>query len=503
MISRQEIVTLNKREPRFEDIMCSLEATRRQPKGIIGESKKVIAIARKFNDEVVRQANLEIDRRCQEDYRYLPWEYVHQANTYGLYTLFLPKMFGGKGYSPASMCYYLEELATECVGMANMVGAHYLGLTFLLSTANMKITEKICREVVDGEKSGEPCLLTLAMTEPNAGTDSQNMEFMDTGGLACHAQKTDNGYVINGTKIFISMGHMSTWHIVQAYTDLKTASESIVTFAVKTGQKGFSFGKQEKKMGQKASVASELIFNDCFIPDDQVCLDNQQAKFLKRSIKETNAQVFAYIWSASRTGVGALCVGVARGAFETAMDFAATHEIDEKRLINQEWCQSMLAEMYKNVAAGRCVYNEANYANGMYGLLKLMNIKPIYYANRYLPKMVLFKLFSWLFTKKATTTWTRRFYFDFQKDDDIDRVDGWGSLAKFSGSDAGMANCRMALEIMGLAGLRHDMRAEKMMRDAKLLQIYEGTNQINRLNLFKRLLARSCNDVLSFSPLYT
>ncbi len=499
MISRREERMLREREPKFEDTLLSLIATGRQPKGIIREARKIIAIARKFNDEVARPASLVIDRKGLEDHRYLPWEYVKKANEYKLYTLFLPKMFGGQGYSPACSCYFMEELAATCLGMSNIVGAHYLGLTILLSTWNMKIAARICREVVEGEKSGSPCILTLAMTEPNAGTDSQNVEFMDKGGLGCHARRVDGGYVINGNKIFITMGHVSTWHIVQAYTALDKASETMVTFAVKTGQKGFSFGKQEKKMGQKGSVASELIFDECFIPDDQVCLDTEQAASLRRNIKETNEQLFAYIWSASRAGVGALGVGAARGAFETALDFASNHTIDGERMINHGWCQSMLAEMYKNVAAGRSLYSEANFANGMYGLLKLMNFKSIYYTNRFIPKAILLKLFSWICEKKAATWLFRLIYLDFQEDAEIDRVDGWGSMAKFAGSDAGAANCRMALELMGQAGVRHDRRAEKMMRDAKLLQIYEGTNQINRLNLFKRLVARSYEDVHTFS----
>ena len=78
---------------------------------------------------------------------------------------------------------------------------------------------------------------------------------------------------------------------------------------------------------------------------------------------------------------------------------------------------------------------------------------------------------------------------DGQTDDEIHRTSGWGSLAKFSGTDIGIKNCHMALEMMGQAGLRHDGHVEKIFRDAKLLQIYEGTNQLNRLNLFKCLIA--------------
>jgi alkylation response protein AidB-like acyl-CoA dehydrogenase len=492
MISRSEIKTLINKEPAFDDIMLSLRATGKQPKGIINETKKVIAIARKFNEEVTIPGSLELDRKMHEDHDHLAWDYVQKAAEWGFYTMFLPKLFGGQGYSMSSMGFFLEEIASRCLAIANIIGVHYLGVTKVSSSWNIKIADRLLRDVVEGEKNGKPCLLSLAMTEPDAGTDSQNVEFMNTGNLRCHARKVDGGYVINGTKIFISMGHMSTWHLVHVYTDLNKAAENTVMLAVKTGDKGFSFGKIEKKMGQKGSVASELIFNDCFVPDENVCVDNTQIAKLNRCCRDTNAQIFAYIWGASRMGVGSFGTGAARGGYEMALRFACENELDGRRMVDYEWCQSMLAEMYKNVALARLAYTEANYANGLDGLMKILNHKPVYYMMKYLPVGLINGMNKWANAKPLNTWLMRKINFDMQTDAEIDRVDGWGSLAKVAGTDAGVANCRMALEIMGKAGVRQDHWAEKMLRDAKLLQIYEGTNQINRINLFKRLIARNC-----------
>ncbi len=498
MISRSEIKKYTQKEPVFDDIMCSLTATGKQPKGIIKETRELIAIARKFNEEVTIPGSLELDRKMHEDHDHLAWDYVQKANEWGFYSLFLPKMFGGKGYTMSAIGFFLEEIASRCLAIANIIGVHYLGVTKISASWNIKIADRILREVVEGEKTGKPCLVSLAMTEPDAGTDSQNVEFMDTGNLRCHAKKVEGGYVINGTKIFISMGHMSTWHLVHAYTDLDKASENTVMLAVKTGDKGFSFGKTEKKMGQKGSIASELIFNDCFVPDENVCIDNAQIAKLNRCCRDTNAQIFAYIWGASRMGVGAFGTGAARGAFETALRFACENELNGRRMVDHEWCQSMLAEMYKNVALARAAYAEANYANGMYGLMKPLNNKFIYYFMRYTPVGLMNGINKWANGKPLNTWLMRKMNFDMQTDEEIDRVDGWGSLAKVAGTDAGITNCRMALELMGQAGVRQDHWAEKMLRDAKLLQIYEGTNQVNRVNLFKRLIARNCPESAVF-----
>lgn len=500
MISRREERMLREREPKFEDTLLSLIATGRQPKGIIREARKIIAIARKFNDEVARPASLVIDRKGLEDHRYLPWEYVKKANDFGLYTLFVPKMFGGKGYNLSGIGMFLEELGSACLAMANLVGVHYLGYTMLTSSWNLRLMNKLSQQVVEGEASGEPCLLSLAMTEPDAGTDSQNVEMMNTGNLRCHARRVDGGYILNGTKIFISCGHLSTWHLIHAYTDLNRAAQNTVMLAVKTGSKGFSFGKKEKKMGQQACPASELIFNDCFVPDEYVCLDNQEAIKFKRSVEGTNEQIFAYIWGASRTGVGSFGTAAARGAYEEALKFASETEIDGQLLINHEWCQCMLAEMYRTVAVARASYFEATQANAMHGLWKIMNHKPMYYMNRLTPGSIMAKITAWFCEQPFATTLFRKVCFDMQTNEEIDRIDGWGSIAKITGTDAGVKNCQMALEIMGQAGLRHSNRAEKILRDAKLLQIYEGTNQVNRVNVFKRLINRSSKEVCAFSP---
>lgn len=308
-------------EPKFEDIMCSLRAIGKQPKGIIKETQTVMAVARKFNEKVTRPYVLELDRKMHEDPDYLPWDFVKKASEWGFYSMFMPRFLGGNGYHFSCMSPFSEELGSVCAAMANLIGVHYLGYAALALSWNMRLIDQISRDVINGEKNGKPCLLSFAMTEPDAGTDSQNVEFMDTGSLACHARKVSGGYVVNGTKIFISCGHLATWHMLFAYTDPAKASENMVMLAVKTGTKGFSFGKKEKKMGQKASLASELVFQDCFVPDEYVLLDKAQITHLSKTPRQITEQILASIWAASRMGVGALGTGSARGAFEQALRF--------------------------------------------------------------------------------------------------------------------------------------------------------------------------------------
>lgn len=194
------------------------------------------------------------------------------------------------------------------------------------------------------------------------------------------------------------------------------------------------------------------------------------------------------VLAASRAGVGAFGTGVARGALAETIRYAREAQVEGRPLINHEWVQSLLAEMYTNVAVARLAYMEANHANGLYGLFRLLGKKPLSLFLRHAPEFVFRRVVPGVLDSPLATKLARAYHFQRQEDRDLHRASGWGSLAKLSGTDAGVRNCHLALEIMGQDGLRHDRRVEKHFRDAKLLQIYEGTNQLNRLNLFRSLV---------------
>jgi alkylation response protein AidB-like acyl-CoA dehydrogenase len=491
-MERPEKRSLLEEHPAFDDISCSLKALRRMPKAVIGETGRAVELARRFNVEVIKPRALELDLQKQQDPDHLPWDFVEEANRWGFYTMFIPRLFGGGGVNFPALSYVIEEMASGCTGMANLVGVHYLGVATLCASWNIRLMNRLLRESVEGHRSGKPCLISLAVTEPDAGTDVEEVELVRKARVSCHAEKVKGGYLVNGRKIFISNGHLSTWHMLIAYEDLKHPETTMVMLAVRNGMPGFSFGRQEHKMGQKACPASELIFEDCFVPDENVCFNARQASsHAAGGVEEVMMQVIDYVVSGSRAGVGGFGTGVARGAFEEALRFAAGTEVDGKLLINHEWAQCLLAEMYKNVAVSRLTYVETNYANSLYGMFKILNWRPLYYFMKYAPSFFLDRVMQPLLGLPAVTLLFRKIYFDWQPSAFTRRTSGWASLCKFAATDAGVRNCQLALEMMGRAGLRHEGRAEKHLRDSKLLQIYEGTNQLNRLNLFKCLIAPS------------
>ncbi|HDP24948.1 MAG TPA: acyl-CoA dehydrogenase [Deltaproteobacteria bacterium] len=489
MLTRGEVSALIQRFPKVEDTLLSLQYAPKMPKGMVQETKAAIALARKFNNEVARPLALKLDRKTHEDPDYLPWELVETANRWGFYTRWIPRMLGGWGLNMPSMSYFTEELASVCLGITNVIGVHYLGIAGITACGNLKVAKRVLSEVVEGEKTGTPCIVSLSITEPSAGTDVEETDLMDKGTVTCHAERVKGGYVFNGRKIFISMGHVSTWTVVFGYTDLKRPSETAVAAVVKTGSPGFSFGSHENKMGQRVCPASELIFEDCFVPDNLILMDAEKArKYTGKPIREVTQRYTDYVVSATRAGVGAMGAGAARGAFEHAMQYASETFISGKPLIHYEWVQCLLAEMYKNAMLARLTYIEANYANSLRGMYKILQLKPFYYYYKHVPQAYNDKVLSPLTEKDWMTSLMIRTNLDWQFQSDQNCTSGWASLAKFSGTDLGMKNCQLALELMGQTGLRQERWVEKMLRDIKLCQIYEGTNQLNRVNLFKCLI---------------
>jgi acyl-CoA dehydrogenase len=490
MLTSSEVASRLSRFPKFEDSYIGLPYAPRMPKHMVKETREAVAIARKFSEEVVKPLAIEIDRKTHEDPGYMPWDLVETANRWGFYTMWVPRMFGGKGFNMPSMSYFAEEIASACVGIMNVIGVHYLAVAGLLTSANPRLAKKVLREVVEGERSGKPCILALATTEPGAGTDVEEVDLVDKGKVTCQAKPVKGGYIVNGTKVFISMGHLSNWTVLSAYEDTRNPADTTIGLMVKTGTKGFSFGTHENKMGQRACPASVLIFEDCFIPEEDVLFSAALAKrFTNKPFRDVAQRYIDYVVSATRPGVCAFGVGVARGAFEAALKHASTTEVGGSLLINNEWVQCHLAEMYKNVVLGRLAYVEANHANSHRGLYQLLQIKPVYYYLKYMPQVYFDRVVSPTLDLEFTAKLMGRLYYDRQKIDDQRCCSGWASLAKFAGTDIGVRNCQMSIEIMGHKGLRQDAGVEKMLRDIKLLQIYEGTNQLNRLNAFKCLIA--------------
>jgi alkylation response protein AidB-like acyl-CoA dehydrogenase len=498
-MSRKEKSRLLQDGPKISEAYNSLECQHRLPKSAHKDVETAIAIARKFNNEVLRPMYLERDRKHMEDHEFLSWDILKIAGDWRLYSLFIPKLFGGQGLNFLGLYPFIEEIASVCSGLGHIIFVHYLGIATVFPSFNSRLLNKVLRDVAKSEKEGSPRLLDLVITEPEAGTDVQEPVLFNKARIGTDLKKVKGGYNLNGRKIFISNGHLSYWHIVMFWEDKKRVADSFVQLVVPNGTKGFSFGAKEKKMGNLGSTASELIFEDCFVPDNMVtltCTDPGLARS-KKTIRWIVHSVVDFVVSSSRAGVGAIATGVARTAYEKALAHASTKTVGGELLVNHQWAQIMLTDMYRNVAMARLLYMESAYADMLSGLFKLLAKKPVDLFLRIMPRWY-FSLISPALNLKLATWLFRKYYFDWYTDEERNVSSGWASIAKYTCSDLGVINANMALDLMGADGLRHDQGAEKCFRDVKLQQIYESTNQINQMNTFYCLVGSTVPEVEYF-----
>jgi butyryl-CoA dehydrogenase len=239
----------------------------------------------------------------------------------------------------------------------------------------------------------------------------------DAGSIRTTARRDGDYYVLNGTKQWITNGGEAEIYSIIAKTDKEKGARGASAFVVEKGTPGFEFGKKEKKLGIRASATRELIFDECRIPKENL-LGREGMGFI----------VAMKTFDQTRTGIAAQAVGLAQGALNEAIAYARERKTFGKPIISHQAVQHMLADMATQIEASRALtYAAANYAD--------TNAK------------------------------------DIAK---------FSSMAKLLSSDVCMRVTTDVVQIFGGYGYMRDYPVEKMMRDAKILQIYEGTNQIQR-----------------------
>ncbi|MCL4456159.1 MAG: acyl-CoA dehydrogenase family protein [Nitrospirae bacterium] len=239
----------------------------------------------------------------------------------------------------------------------------------------------------------------------------------DAGGIQTTAKLEGNEYVLTGTKQWITNGGEAEIYTIIAITDKAKGPRGASAFVVEKSTPGFTFGKKENKMGIRASSTRELIFDNCRIPKENL-LGKEGMGFI----------VAMKTLDSSRTGVGAQGLGVAQGAYEEAVKFARQRHQFGHPVISFQAVQHMLADMAIEIEAARAL---------------------IYSVARYV-------------------------------DSGAKDISKPSAMAKTFGTDVGMKVTTNAVQVMGGSGYMKEYPVEKMMRDAKILQIYEGTNQIQR-----------------------
>lgn len=373
------------------------------------DQRMILDTVRRMVTKEIAPRALELDREAA-----FPERAMHLFAENGLLNPLLSADYGGTGMGLFTFALILEEISTACASTALLLISQADAMLPIQEGASDDLKERVLSQLGDTSTK----LIALAVTEPAAGSDVLAMK--------TRAVKKGDAYVINGQKCFITNGSVADFMVVYAYTDPDEGPRGMSAFVVEKGTPGLNYGKNEDKMGMRGSISSELFFEDMAVPAENL-IGQEGGGFA--NLMSTLGQ--------NRLFCAAQAVGIARGAYEEAVNFARERVQFGKPIGEQSPIQFMVADMAAAIESSR------------------------------------------LLTHKAA----RHF-------DEGDPKNGtlYGGMAKFMASDTAMHVTTDAVQIMGGYGYMKEYGVERMMRDAKLTQIYTGTNQITRMVTGRSLL---------------
>ena len=363
------------------------------------EQEMIRDLSRQITDEEIRPVAAELDRTGK-----FPRGVMNVMAKSDLFGLYIEEKYGGMGGGIMEVCIATEEFSKGCGGIAISYAASALGTYPIMLFGTEEQKQKFLPLLASGEK-----MAAFGLTEPSAGSDASAM--------VTTAEKKGDHYVLNGMKHFVTGGGEADFYTVIAMTNKSKGARGASLFVVEKGTPGFEFGKKEDKLGIRASSTTELIFNDCAVPKENL-LAKEGMGFI------TAMKTF----DMSRPGIGAQAVGIAQGALDYALKYAKERKQFGKSISTFQGIQWMLADMATELEAARAL---------------------VYASAR-------------------------------EVDAGKKNIGKSSAMAKLFASDMAMRVTTDAVQIFGGYGYMKEYPVEKFMRDAKITQIYEGTNQIQR-----------------------
>ncbi|MEZ4588377.1 MAG: acyl-CoA dehydrogenase family protein [Gemmatimonadales bacterium] len=468
--------------PPLREAFPRLRQLERHDRSSVRRLERLQLRARRFAQGRLRDAALEIDRRVGEKPSDFEWGLVRAGAEEGMLDLLIPAELGGEGCLTAEVAVVMEELCAACPGLALVFGAHALGISPLLFDGPLHWD--VLGELTASTEEERPLLMACALTEPDAGTDVEDLDLLAVARISSRARPVPGGYSLSGTKRFISNGSVARWLTVLMPVDPRRPVDTWSCFLVDARSAGFSVARCEHKMGQRACPAAELVFDDVFVPADRVV----------GRVGDGGGITLAVL-AASRPAVGAIAVGIARGSYERLLGWLRGSP-EGGRLLERQGMQLRLAAMTERLHLARQAYMDAAVEFDV-AALGAAGRHPLMRALRLLPNSVhrrrrLRRLATAPTTRDALAGLLGR----ASTDAAMTRALGLSSLAKASCADTAMSITCEALEIAGLTDAPVRAELEKLWRDAKLCQIYEGTNQLNRIEVYRTLVAGETMPVL-------
>jgi alkylation response protein AidB-like acyl-CoA dehydrogenase len=376
-------------------------------KEIEKERQMIREVAAKTAQRIIQPRAAETDATGE-----FPRDLVEAFGKQGFLSIILPEQYGGTNGDITSFCLVIEEIAKVCGSSSLFILVQGVGSMPIWVGGNPSQKDLYFTQISEKNR-----LTTFAFTEPEVGSD--------VASIKTTAKKQGKDYLLNGHKCFIMNGSIAHLYSVFAATDPDQGAKGISSFVVEDGTPGLRFGKKEEKIGMRGLVTTDVIFENCRVPQENRL--GEEGEGWKIAMGTLNM---------SRPVLGAQAVGIAQGALDYAIRYANERIQFGKPIASFQGIQFMIADMATQVEAARALVYQAA-ADMDAGLEE---------------------------TEKLCAT------------------------AKFYASNVAMKVTTDAVQILGGYGYMKDYPVERMMRDAKVTQIYEGANQILRLLIARQLL---------------
>ena len=362
---------------------------------------------RDFAQEKIKPKVMEWDEA-----QHFPMEIFRELGELGFMGIIFPENYGGAGLGYVDFVIAIEELGKVDPSISLSVAAHNgLCTNHIFRFANEELKRKYLPDLVSGKKIG-----AWGLTEPSSGSDA--------AGMKSYAEKKGNKYIINGSKNFITHGKYGETAVVMAITDKSAGKHGVSAFILEKGMPGFSAGKKENKLGMRACETSQLIFENCEVPEENL-VGNEGEGFIQAM----------QILEGGRISIAALSLGLAQGCLIESLKYSQERHQFGKPLSAFQATQFKLADMKTNIDAAR-----------------LLTFRAAAMKDKGLPNI-----------REA-------------------------AMAKLFASEVAEKAASEAVQIHGGYGFVKDYPVEKYFRDVKLLTIGEGTSEIQRIVIARDLL---------------
>ncbi|CAG5098584.1 Oidioi.mRNA.OKI2018_I69.XSR.g15797.t1.cds [Oikopleura dioica] len=356
-------------------------------------------LCRTFADNELAPIAAEVDKKHM-----YPKDQIAQMTEMGLMGINVPEQFGGAGMSALAYAVSCEEISRGCASAGVIMSAHNsLYIAPIVNWGNDAQKEKWVSDWATGK------IGCFGLSEPGNGSDA--------GAASTTATKVDGGYLINGTKMWITNAYEADASVIFATTDKSLKHKGISCFVVPNDAEGFSLGKKEDKLGIRGSSTACLIYEDCFVPEEN--LIGEPGFGFKIAMNTLDG---------GRIGIAAQAIGIAQAAMDCAVKYSLERKSFNVPIAKHQLIQQKIADMEVKIESAR-----------------LLNYKAATLKDNGMP-----------YTKHA-------------------------AMAKLAASEAATWVAHQSIQVLGGMGFVSDMPAERHYRDARITEIYEGTSEVQRL----------------------